>query len=123
MVVRSGPSAPLTLSFSDVITHSLKRSLIAMSTWQIPATRPGRSPFIVTSLPADASAGLPMPRARQATPPVRSRAQHDFYANTGLLHFEGRSFPGWQHHVTLVSVARGWSHLCDAPREAELAFN
>jgi DDE superfamily endonuclease len=43
MVVQSGPSAPLTLSFSDVITHSLKRSPIAMSTWQISATRPGRS--------------------------------------------------------------------------------
>jgi hypothetical protein len=174
MVVKSGPSAPLTLSFSDVITHSLKRSSIAMSTtWQIPAARPGRSPFIVTSLPADASAGLPMPRARQATRPVRSRMQccsrrprfvaaewsaarrcaksiwlttldafrqpsmveltelsdqvdselHDFYANTGLLHFEGRSFPGWQHYVTLVSIAHAWSHLCDAPREAELAFN
>ena len=48
---------------------------------------------------------------------------HDFYANTGLLHFEGRSFPGWQHYVTLVSIAHAWSHLCDAPREAELAFN
>jgi hypothetical protein len=174
MVVQSGPSAPLTLSFSDVITHSLKRSSIAMSpTWQIPAARPGRSPFIVTSLPADASAGFPMPRARQATRPVRSRAQfgsrpprfvaaewsavrrcaksiwlttldafrqpsmvdltelsdqvdtelHDFYANTGLLHFEGRSFPGWQHYVTLVSIAHAWSHLCDAPREGELAFS
>ena len=48
---------------------------------------------------------------------------HDFYANTGLLHFEGRSFPGWQHYVTLVSIAHAWSHLCDVPREAELAFN
>ncbi len=172
MVVQSGPSARLTLSFSDVITHSLKRSSIAMSTWQIPAARPGRSPFIVTSLPADASAGPPMPRVRQATPPVRSWVQfsppprfvaaewsavrrcaksiwlttldasrqpsvteltelsdqvdtelHDFYANTGLLHFEGRSFPGWHHYVTLVSVARAWPHRYDAPREAELAFN
>jgi hypothetical protein len=173
MVVQSGPSAPLTLSFSDVITHSLKRSPIAMSTWQISATRPGRSPFIVTGLPADAWAGLPVPRARQATPLGRSRGQfgsrpprfvaaewsavrrgaksiwlttldafrqpsmveltelsdqidtelQDFYANTGLLHFEGRSFPGWHHYVTLVSVARAWSHLCDGPREAELAFN
>jgi len=162
MVVKSGPSAPLTLSFSDVITHSLKRSSIAMSTtWQIPAARPGRSPFIVTSLPADAPADLPMPRARQVRRPrfvaaewsaVRRSAKsiwlttldafgqpsmveltelseqvdselHDFYANTGLLHFEGRSFPGWQHYVTLVSIAHAWSHLCDVPREAELAFN
>jgi SRSO17 transposase len=26
----------------------------------------------------------------------------------GLDHFEGRSWPGWQHHVTLVSVAHGF---------------
>jgi SRSO17 transposase len=30
----------------------------------------------------------------------------------GLLdHFEGRSFAGWQHHVTLVSVAHGFLTL------------
>ena len=32
------------------------------------------------------------------------------YASTGLLHFEGRSFPGWHHYVTLVPIARAWSH-------------
>ncbi|MEZ5124300.1 MAG: hypothetical protein R2736_22485 [Solirubrobacterales bacterium] len=26
----------------------------------------------------------------------------------GLDHFEGRSWPGWHHHVTLVSVAHGF---------------
>ncbi len=26
-------------------------------------------------------------------------------ARSGLDHFEGRSFPGWHHHVTLASVA------------------
>jgi SRSO17 transposase len=26
----------------------------------------------------------------------------------GLDHFEGRSSPGWHHHVTLVSVAHGF---------------
>ncbi len=26
----------------------------------------------------------------------------------GLDHFEGRSYNGWQHHVTLVSVAHGF---------------
>jgi hypothetical protein len=29
----------------------------------------------------------------------------------GLDHFEGRSFPGWHHHVTLVSVAHGFLTL------------
>lgn len=29
----------------------------------------------------------------------------------GLLDFEGRSFPGWHHHMTLVSAAYGWHRL------------
>ena len=29
----------------------------------------------------------------------------------GLDHFEGRSFGGWHHHVTLVSVAHGYLTL------------
>ncbi|HEX3512985.1 MAG TPA: transposase [Trebonia sp.] len=173
MTVKSGPAAPLTLSFSDVITQSLKRSSIPMSTWQIPAAQPGRAPFVVTRLPVGASAGLPVPPARPAAPPARHRAPlrsrpprfvaaewsairrsakstwlttvdalrqpslveltelseqveselDDFYTNTGLLHFEGRSFPGWHHYVTLVSVARAWSRRCDSPRVARLAFN
>jgi hypothetical protein len=39
------------------------------------------------------------------------------YADTGLLHFEGRSFPGWHHYVTLVSIARAWSHLLGRPAD------
>ena len=31
---------------------------------------------------------------------------------SGLRHFEGRSFPGWHHYVTLVSVAHAWRYLC-----------
>jgi hypothetical protein len=29
----------------------------------------------------------------------------EMHDGLGLRHFEGRSFPGWHHHVTLVSVA------------------
>jgi SRSO17 transposase len=29
----------------------------------------------------------------------------------GLDHFEGRSFKGWQHHVTLVSAAHAFVTL------------
>lgn len=32
--------------------------------------------------------------------------------NCGLLDFEGRSFPGWHHHMTLVSAAHVFSRLC-----------
>lgn len=29
----------------------------------------------------------------------------------GLSHFEGRTWPGWHHHVTLVSVAHAFCTL------------
>ncbi|GGV53955.1 IS701 family transposase [Streptomyces spectabilis] len=35
----------------------------------------------------------------------------------GLLDFEGRSYPGWHHHMTLVSAAYAYSRLC-APASA-----
>jgi hypothetical protein len=33
------------------------------------------------------------------------------YENLGLQHFEGRSYPGWHHYVTLVSIASAWQYL------------
>ena len=39
---------------------------------------------------------------------LRARAVEDLRrleSDVGLQHFEGRSFPGWHHHVTLASVA------------------
>ncbi|ONI84639.1 hypothetical protein ALI22I_29295 [Saccharothrix sp. ALI-22-I] len=35
----------------------------------------------------------------------------------GLRHFEGRSFQGWHHHVTLVSAAHGFGLLRDVESE------
>lgn len=34
----------------------------------------------------------------------------ELYDGLGLRHFEGRSFMGWHHHVTLVSVAQACRH-------------
>jgi hypothetical protein len=31
--------------------------------------------------------------------------------SVGLQHFEGRSFPGWHHHVTLASMAYAFKHM------------
>ncbi|WP_260335701.1 transposase [Streptomyces sp. EAS-AB2608] len=33
----------------------------------------------------------------------------------GVLDFEGRSFPGWHHHMTMVSAAYAYRHLYGAP--------
>jgi SRSO17 transposase len=45
---------------------------------------------------------------------LRWRIEHDYRELKGALgldHYEGRSFAGWHHHVTLVSVAHGFLTL------------
>jgi SRSO17 transposase len=45
---------------------------------------------------------------------LRWRVEHDYRElkdTLGLDHFEGRSWPGWHHHVTLVSVAHAFVTL------------
>ncbi|MGW1765524.1 IS701 family transposase [Streptomyces sp. NPDC002073] len=47
-----------------------------------------------------------------------SRARHDLQRLgelSGLRHFEGRSFRGWHHHVTLVSAAHAYELLGRLP--------
>jgi SRSO17 transposase len=46
---------------------------------------------------------------------LRARAVEDLRrleSAVGLQHFEGRSFPGWHHHVTLASVAHAYKLAC-----------
>ena len=62
--------------------------------------------YWLSNLPADvAIADL----ARLAK--VRRRIEHDYRElkhGLGLDHFEGRSWPGWHHHVTLVTAAHAF---------------
>jgi SRSO17 transposase len=40
---------------------------------------------------------------------IRWRIEHDYRElkqGLGLAHFEGRAWPGWHHHVTLVTAAQ-----------------
>jgi SRSO17 transposase len=44
---------------------------------------------------------------------LRWRIEHDYHElkdALGLDHFEGRSYRGWNHHVTLVSIAHAYPH-------------
>ncbi|MFJ6700847.1 IS701 family transposase [Streptomyces sp. NPDC091272] len=52
-------------------------------------------------------------RLRTGTDAVMDTLQQDY----GLLDFEGRSYPGWHHHMTLVSSAYAYSRLL-APARA-----
>ncbi|MFI2207514.1 transposase, partial [Streptomyces sp. NPDC020192] len=55
---------------------------------------------------------------------LRWRIEHDYREMKqalGLAHFEGRTWNGWHHHVTLVSVAHSFctlQRLARAPKDA-----
>ncbi|MGW3121308.1 IS701 family transposase [Streptomyces sp. NPDC001107] len=56
-------------------------------------------------------------RARAAVGTAVAVLQERF----GVLDFEGRSFPGWHHHMTMASAAYAFRHLPDRPSLAPLA--
>jgi SRSO17 transposase len=65
--------------------------------------------YWLASLPAD----TPLQRLVHLAK-LRWRVEHDYRElkdALGLDHFEGRSWPGWHHHVTLVSVAHAFVTL------------
>jgi SRSO17 transposase len=62
--------------------------------------------YWISNLPAD----TPLERLVEPAK-LRWRVEQDYRElkdALGLDHFEGRSWPGWHHHVTLVSVAHGF---------------
>jgi len=62
--------------------------------------------FWLSNLPADTTIERLVELAK-----LRWRVEQDYRElkdALGLDHFEGRSWPGWHHHVTLVSVAHGF---------------
>jgi SRSO17 transposase len=75
--------------------------------------------FWISNLPADTPIEQLVALAK-----LRWRIEQDYRElkdALGLDHFEGRSWPGWQHHVTLVSVAHGFlttERLHRPPRRA-----
>lgn len=65
--------------------------------------------FWLSNLPPDTSIERLVGLAK-----LRWRVEQDYRElkdALGLDHFEGRSWPGWHHHVTLVSVAHGFLTL------------
>jgi SRSO17 transposase len=71
-----------------------------------PEGKPEPTGFWLSSLPADTPIEQLVSLAK-----LRWRVEQDYRElkdALGLDHFEGRSYPGWNHHVTLVSVAHGF---------------
>jgi SRSO17 transposase len=74
-----------------------------------PQGEPEPVAYWLASLPAD----TPLERLVWLAK-LRWRVEHDYRElkdALGLDHFEGRSFKGWHHHVTLVSVAHAFVTL------------
>ncbi|MBB4893360.1 SRSO17 transposase [Streptomyces olivoverticillatus] len=83
-----------------------------------PATEPGPVQFWLSNLPADTPLTTLVRLAK-----LRWRIEHDYREMKqalGLAHFEGRTWQGWHHHVTLVSAAHAFctlQRLARAPKE------
>jgi SRSO17 transposase len=74
-----------------------------------PDDEPAPIKYWLANLPADTSLHELVALAK-----LRWRVEHDYRElkdALGLDHFEGRSWPGWHHHVTLVSVAHAFVTL------------
>jgi SRSO17 transposase len=74
-----------------------------------PTGKPEPTKYWLSSLPEGA---LLVELVRLAR--LRWRVEQDYRELKGALgldHFQGRGFPGWHHHVTLVSVAHGFLTL------------
>jgi len=67
------------------------------------------SKYWLSNLPADTDLTTLVRLAK-----MRWRIEHDYRElkdALGLDHFEGRTYPGWNHHVTLVAVAQAFLTL------------
>jgi SRSO17 transposase len=83
-----------------------------------PADEPEPVQFWLSDLPADTPLTTLVRLAK-----LRWRIEHDYREMKqalGLAHFEGRTWGGWHHHVTLVSVAHAFctlQRLTQAPKD------
>ncbi|MFC7640760.1 IS701 family transposase [Streptosporangium lutulentum] len=80
--------------------------------WLLAEWPPGESEptkYWLSTLPAD----IPLRRLVRLAK-IRWRIEHDYRelkTGLGLDHFEGRTWSGWHHHVTLASVAHAFCTL------------
>ena len=71
-----------------------------------PPTAEAPTDYWLSNLPADTPLADLVRLAK-----IRWRIEHDYRElkhGLGLDHFEGRSWPGWHHHVTLVTAAHAF---------------
>ena len=90
--------------------HAWRQGHLAPDVWLLCEEEAGRAErikYYFVHLPPQVSVrALVAPRApalgdRTAVPGTQD-------PNSGLDHFEGRTYPGWQHHVVLTAVAHAY---------------
>ena len=125
LVTAAGPAAVKTVAWREGTRGKLRSRLVALRVrpagvklrravaggelpvrWLLaewPADQPQPVKYWLASLPEDTPLQELVRLAK-----LRWRVEHDYRElkdGLGLDHFEGRSFGGWHHHVTLVSAA------------------
>lgn len=102
------PRALWTLS-GPVHLPGAHHTLRLLAKWHPSRTRPVRI-WMTNLVHAGLDDLLPLVGTQAGTRAAMQSLREDF----GLLDFEGRSFPGWHRHTTLVSAAYGWHRLSQA---------
>jgi SRSO17 transposase len=131
LVMAAGPSAAKTVAWREGTRGKLRSRFVALRVrpagvklrravaggelpvrWLLaewPADQPEPVKYWLASLPDD----IPLVELVRLAK-LRWRVEHDYRElkdGLGLDHFEGRSFGGWHHHVTLVSAAHAFVTL------------
>jgi SRSO17 transposase len=131
LVLAAGPAAAKTVAWREGTRGKLRSRFVALRVrpagvklrravaggelpvrWLLaewPADQPEPVKYWLASLPDDTPLQELVGLAK-----LRWRIEHDYRElkdGLGLDHFEGRSFGGWHHHVTLVSAAHAFVTL------------
>jgi DDE superfamily endonuclease len=93
---------PLLGTFSEDNPHTVR-----VLEWPDQSRHRGSRYWITSFADGRVASVLSLVRARGAALATVAELQDDF----GALDFEGRSFPGWHHHMTMASAAYGYQNL------------
>jgi SRSO17 transposase len=125
---RNGTQPPRTARFAAArVTpaHDWRHARLAPEVWLLceheAATKP-RVKYYFVALPATASLRALVTLAHQRW--AIEQQYQELKTELGLDHFEGRSYPGWQHHIVLTAVAHAFiqRERIRPPRGPRLTF-
>jgi SRSO17 transposase len=109
---RNGHQPPRTARFAAIrVTpaHDWRHARLAPEIWLLceeeAATKP-RVKYYFVDLPATASLRALVTLAHQRW--AIEQQYQELKSELGLDHFEGRTYPGWHHHVVLTAVAHAY---------------